>query len=135
MPLNVLTLIPGLTNQLFCVCFHYIQSQSHNLNFVSFVCRTLKTLWSYLEREHKVDVSTLWASLVDVVIKTLICGESSIHQLTQANLPSRYCSYELFGIDILFDQVLKPWLLEVMFVPFSRALNSFQPVSAMVILP
>ncbi|CAH0389621.1 unnamed protein product [Bemisia tabaci] len=90
---------------------------------------TLKTLWSYLEREHKVDVSTLWASLVDVVIKTLICGESSIHQLTQANLPSRYCSYELFGIDILFDQVLKPWLLEVNISP---SLHSSSPLDLAV---
>jgi len=74
--------------------------------------RTVKALWMYLEKEG-VDVTALWNRLVDLVIKTIVSGESSISQLTRANLVSRYCSYELFGIDVLFDEALRPWLLEV----------------------
>jgi tubulin polyglutamylase TTLL4 len=66
----------------------------------------------YLEKEG-VDVTALWNRLVDLVIKTIVSGESSISQLTRANLVSHYCSYELFGIDVLFDEALRPWLLEV----------------------
>ena len=73
--------------------------------------RTIKTLWSYLE--GSVDVHALKESLCDLIIKTMISGESSINQLTWDNLPSRYCGYELFGVDVLIDENLRPWLLEV----------------------
>ncbi|XP_015607158.1 tubulin polyglutamylase TTLL4 isoform X2 [Cephus cinctus] len=81
---------------------------------------TLNTLWSYLEREN-VDVPRLWSSMKDIVIKTMISGESSINSLTRANTSNKYCCYELFGVDILLDENLKPWLLEVNISPSLQA--------------
>uniref|UniRef100_A0A1B6DER8 Tubulin polyglutamylase TTLL4 n=1 Tax=Clastoptera arizonana TaxID=38151 RepID=A0A1B6DER8_9HEMI len=90
---------------------------------------TLRTLWSYLERENKVDVKALWANLVDLVIKTVISGESAISRLSHTHLASSYCSYELFGVDVLLDENLKPWLLEVNISP---SLHSSSPLDLAV---
>jgi hypothetical protein len=82
-----------------------------NMMFVVF--RTLQTLFHYLKTEKEVDTDALWDSMKDLVIKTIISGEASISSLTKANVTSRYNCYELFGIDVLLDEDLKPWLLEV----------------------
>lgn len=73
---------------------------------------TISKLWEYMEGKG-VNTKHLWKSLQDLVVKTLISGESSISQLYKANVMSRYNCYELFGIDVLLDEKLKPWLLEV----------------------
>lgn len=73
-----------------------------------------------MEKERKIDVKKLWDSLTDLVVKTLISGESPMSQLCRSNLSNRYNSYELFGIDVLFDEFLKPWILEVKFNLFLK---------------
>ncbi|XP_052753963.1 tubulin monoglutamylase TTLL4-like isoform X4 [Galleria mellonella] len=86
---------------------------------------TLQTLFHYLKTEKNVDTDALWDSLKDLVIKTIISGEASISSLTKANITSRYNCYELFGIDVLLDEDLKPWLLEVNISP---SLHSASPL-------
>lgn len=86
---------------------------------------TLQTLFQYLKTEQKVDTDKLWENIKDLVIKTIISGEASISSLTKANITSRYNCYELFGIDVLLDEDLKPWLLEVNISP---SLHSASPL-------
>lgn len=76
-----------------------------------------------------VDTKALWKSLQDLVIKTMISGESSISTLCRENLNNRYNCYELFGIDVLLDSNLKPWLLEVNISP---SLHSSSPLDCHV---
>lgn len=88
----------------------------------------MKTLWGYLEKQG-VNIKALQKSMTDLVIKTIISGESHIQALSKQNLTSRYCSYELFGIDVLLDSELRPWLLEVNISP---SLHSSSPLDLAV---
>ncbi|CAH1408056.1 unnamed protein product [Nezara viridula] len=94
-------------------------SQSYSLNEDAGACTghkwTLRSLWSFLD--GTINIDALWSSLIDLVIKTMISGENPISQMSRVNLTSRYCSYELFGVDVLLDENLKPWLLEVNISP------------------
>ncbi|KAG8230676.1 hypothetical protein J437_LFUL010490 [Ladona fulva] len=73
---------------------------------------TLSSLWNYL-KARKVNVDGLWKKIVDIAIKTFLSGETAITRCNSTYLSSNYPSYELFGLDILLDADLNPWLLEV----------------------
>lgn len=53
----------------------------------------------------------------DIIIKTVISVESILFQAMEMNVPYRTNCFSLFGFDILVDQNLKPWLLEVNLSP------------------
>ncbi|RZC39534.1 tubulin polyglutamylase TTLL4-like, partial [Asbolus verrucosus] len=89
---------------------------------------TITKLLEYLGKQG-VDTKVLWRNLQQLVIKTIITGEAPIHQLCEENMLSRYNCYELFGVDILLDENLKPWLLEVNISP---SLHSSSPLDAHV---
>ncbi|XP_031617116.1 tubulin polyglutamylase TTLL4-like isoform X2 [Contarinia nasturtii] len=85
---------------------------------------TLKTLWKYFSAQG-INTDGLWAALRNLVLRTILSGEHVINQMSKANVGSRYNTFELFGIDVILDSELKPWLLEVNISP---SLHSSSPL-------
>ncbi|KAK7067709.1 Tubulin polyglutamylase ttll4 [Halocaridina rubra] len=85
---------------------------------------TIKSLWGYLKAKG-VDTSALWSRIADLVIKTIISGEHDIIVRSRKNVRSRYSCHELFGFDVIIDERLRPWLLEVNISP---SLHSASPL-------
>ena len=81
--------------------------------------RTLKWLWQTLADSKKVrhencafdkdvglpSASELWASIQELVVKSLLCVDGAI-----AHQPN---AFELFGYDVMLDDAYRPWLIEV----------------------
>jgi hypothetical protein len=47
----------------------------------------------------------VWEGIVDVVVKSLVCVDDVV--------PHQPNAFEVFGYDVLIDDALKPWLIEV----------------------
>ena len=69
---------------------------------------TITQLRYYLHQNHH-DDRLLWTRIVNIIILTLLIQAPQVPKM-------RNC-FELYGFDILVDENLKPWLLEVNFSP------------------
>jgi hypothetical protein len=62
-------------------------------------------------------VNLMWSKIYDVIIKSLLSiEEATKNQIKKSNIGRNNC-YELFGYDILLDNYLNPWLLEINLSP------------------
>ncbi|XP_053296410.1 tubulin polyglutamylase TTLL4 isoform X1 [Pleuronectes platessa] len=76
----------------------------------------LKALWQFLGSKG-VNTTLIWEKIKDIVIKTIIASEPYVNSLLKLNVKTSYSCHELFGFDIMLDENLKPWILEVNISP------------------
>ena len=60
-----------------------------------------------------------------MIVKTIISIENTIYGSFEMQVPFRNNCFEVFGFDVLIDENLKPWLLEVNLSP---SLNTDTPL-------
>ncbi|XP_063144982.1 tubulin monoglutamylase TTLL4 isoform X1 [Candoia aspera] len=88
----------------------------------------LKALWNYLTQKG-VDSEAIWEKIKDIVVKTIIASEPYIINLVKMYVRRPYCCHELFGFDVMLDENLKPWILEVNISP---SLHSNSPLDVSI---
>ncbi|XP_002738538.1 uncharacterized protein LOC100373878 [Saccoglossus kowalevskii] len=69
---------------------------------------SLTTLRNYFHQQN-IDDSLLWQRISNIVNLTILAQVQSVPKISNC--------FELFGFDILIDENMKPWLLEVNFSP------------------
>ncbi|XP_028748871.1 tubulin polyglutamylase TTLL4 isoform X1 [Peromyscus leucopus] len=84
----------------------------------------LKALWNYLSQKG-INSDIIWEKIKDVVVKTIISSEPYVTNLLKLYVRRPYSCHELFGFDIMLDENLKPWVLEVNISP---SLHSNSPL-------
>lgn len=84
----------------------------------------LKALWTYLNQKG-FSSEKIWEKIKEMVIKTIIASEPYVNSLVKMYVQNPHSCHELFGFDIMLDENLKPWVLEVNISP---SLHSNSPL-------
>ena len=77
---------------------------------------SLSALFDHLDA-HGYDVKRLWRDMKDVAVKTLIACESEVYSKHQTLAGADKCCYEVFGFDMLLNESLYVYLIEVNIYP------------------
>jgi len=85
---------------------------------------SLSALKKYFDA-HGINNETLWTRVDEIIIKTILSIEPALKHAFDMYVPFRNNCFELLGFDILIDNLLNPWLLEVNLSP---SLNCDSPI-------
>jgi len=86
--------------------------------------RSIASVMDWLDGEG-VDTDVVWARIVDLMTKTIIMAEPQLTEAYRAKMaqlepleaPPHCLCYEIFGFDVMLDEGLKPWIIEINHAP------------------
>lgn len=73
-------------------------------------------LKDYLKKSN-IDATLIWTRIEDLIIKTIISIENKVFSAMEMSVPYRDNCFEILGFDVLIDENLRPWLLEINLSP------------------
>ena len=85
---------------------------------------SLASLKDYL-RVNNINVDTVFDRIEEMIVKTIISIEGQIYSSFEMQVPYRTNCFEVLGFDVLIDDNLKPYLLEV---NLNSSLNTDSPL-------
>uniref|UniRef100_A0A8C5M9U3 Tubulin--tyrosine ligase-like protein 5 n=1 Tax=Leptobrachium leishanense TaxID=445787 RepID=A0A8C5M9U3_9ANUR len=108
---------------------NYTKNSDQQMESGSCSMWTFSAMLRYLKEVKQIDTDVLMSQIEDIVIKTIISAEGPITTACRSKVPHKNNCFELYGFDILVDENLKPWLLEVNLSP---ALTTGSPMDTKV---
>ena len=77
---------------------------------------SLSAFCQHLE-QIDIDMDLFWSRIFDIIIKSFLSAENTLYNTNKKVCVHNTNCYEVYGFDIMIDENLKPWLIEINLSP------------------